>query len=227
MGDIVSPGGISKGVIHRAVDDFVNAKDATGFINRGAFLEGLRKATTSAEYIDLLETIPAADPDDIGYLQRKFYSNPNGWQADGEAVYGIMRVGLIEALRQAGSSLLLDSFWLAVAGNTSTETIVIKNDKRVTRIFVTPTMMLRSPASVGARRKVGAKKKTGPPGDATGERSRQRTEPEEVWVVAARGSAKEKKGHRVKDARVVAVDGKVVVWQRLEFKSKKSSGGVQ
>jgi hypothetical protein len=219
MGDIVSPGGISKGVIHRVVDDFVNTKDGAGhFVNRAAFLEGLTKATTSAKYIALLETIPNANRNDIAYLQRKFYSTPNGWRADGEAVYGIMRVGLIEALRQAGTTLLLDSFWLAVAGNTSTETIVIKKDPRVTRIFVTPTMALPSPA------KAGAKKKAGGAGGATAERPRQRTEPAEVWVVAARGSSKEKKGHKVTDARVVAVDGKVVVWQRLEFKQRPLGG---
>lgn len=208
MGDIVSPGGISKGVIHRVVDDFVNAKDSSGgFVNRAGFLEGLRKATTSAKYIALLQTIPNANANDIQYLQKNFYTTPNGWQADGKAVYEILRVGLIEALRQAGSRLLLDSYWLAVGGNKSTETIVIKNDSRVTRIFLTPTMIPRGKG----------KKALAPP--------RQRTQEEDVWVVAVRGSAKEKKGHRVSDAKVVSVDGRVVIWQRLEFASRGSSGG--
>lgn len=194
MGDLVMSGAISKGVIHKMVDDVVNERDSAGkFHKRDAFLAALRQATSPAAYLTLLAAQAGATRDQITYLRDKFYSTPNAWKADGKSVYAILRIGLIKALEEAGGTLLLDSYWLAAAGGKTTEAIICRSATQVTRIFLTPPIpMPKAPRP---------KRHTDVP----------------MWVVAPRSDAKQKAGFETSDAIVKAVSGKVVTWQRREF----------
>jgi hypothetical protein len=194
MGNLVTSGAISKGVIHKIIDDLVNERDSAGrFVKREPFLKALRQATNAAAYLKLLKDQAGATQDQILYLRSKFYTTPNAWRADGKAVYAILHVGLIKALEEAGDTLPLDSYWLAAAGGKTTESIVCRSATQVTRIFLTPPVPM--PRGMMARRHTDAP----------------------MWVVAARGGAKEKAGFETSDAIVRAVSGKIVTWQRREF----------
>jgi hypothetical protein len=192
MGDIVTPGAISKGAIHQRVDAVVNERSGGHFTKRAAFLEGLRRATTSEAYLTLLHDQAGSSNDEVNYLRLKFYPNPNAWRADGRVVYAIMRAGLLKALDECGSTLPLDSYWLIAPGMKKAETIVTKSQNQVTRIFVTPPIPMRNG---GPRRTVDA----------------------DMWVVAPQAKATEKKGFASRDAVVQSVQGKVVTWRRREF----------
>jgi hypothetical protein len=196
MGDIVTSGAISKGVIHRKVDDLVNERPGpTGpFTKRAAFLSALRQATTSEAYLVLLQQQAGVDVDEAEYLRTKFYKNPNAWRADGRSVYAILHAGLVKALEEAGTTLPLDSYWLAAAGNKTTESIVCRSESQVTRIFLTPPIPL-------------------PRGQMPGRRTRDVP----IWVLKLRTSPRERKDFVTRDAIVKAVQGKIVTWQRREF----------
>lgn len=194
MGDLVMAGAISKGVIHKMVDDLVNARDGGRFHKRDTFLEALRRATSPTAYLRLLEEQAGASRDQITYLRTKFYSTPNAWRADGKAVYAILRVGLIKALEEAGGTLPLDSYWLAAAAGKTTESIIVRSTSQVTRIFLTPPIPM-------TRAEVRPKRHTEAP----------------MWVVAPRTDARQRAGFETSDAIVKAVNGKVVTWERREF----------
>jgi hypothetical protein len=197
MGNLVTSGAISKGVIHKMIDDLVNESDSSGkFVKRDTFLKALRQATSPSAYLKLLEEQAGATRDQITYLRTKFYSTPNAWRADGKSVYTILQVGLIKALEEASDTLPLDSYWLAAAGGTTTESIICKSATQVTRIFLTPPVpMPRDPRAPQLKRHT----------------------PKPMWVVAPRSDAKQKKGFETNDAIVTAVGRKVVTWQRREF----------
>jgi hypothetical protein len=191
MGDIVTPGAISKGAIHQKVDALVNERNGEHFAKRATFLDGLRRAATSEAYLTLLHDQAGSSNDEVNYLRLKFYPNPNAWRADGRLIYSLMRAGLIKALEECGSTLPLDSYWLVAPGIKKAETIVCKSANQVTRIFVTPPI----PMGQGPRR----------------------THDANMWVVAAQAKASEKKGFASRDAIVQSVQGKVVTWRRREF----------
>jgi hypothetical protein len=200
MGNLVVLGAISKGIIHKRVDDLVNQKDGSGqFVKRAGFLAALRRATTTTAYLKLLENQTGAQRSETEYLERKFYTNPNAWRADGKAVYAILHAGLVTALEEAGDTLLLDSYWLAGGAGKTTESIIVKSAVQVTRIFLTPPVPLPRPGPGGF--------------DA----SMIRHTPAPMWVIAARNKANEKKGFSTFDAVVKGVRGKVVTWERREF----------
>lgn len=196
MGNLVMSGAISKGVIHKKIDDLVNEKDGGRFVKRDAFLNALRNATSPSAYLNLLEAQAGATRDEITYLRSKFYSTPNAWRGDGKAAYHILHVGLIKALEEAGDRLPLDSYWLAGAGGKTTESIICKSATQVTRIFLTPAVPM-----------------------PTGARARQMIRHTDVpmWVVASRVDARQRVGFATSDAIVRTVSGKVVTWQRREF----------
>lgn len=197
MGNLVMSGAISKGVIHKKIDDLVNEKDSSGrFAKRDAFLRALRLAAGPPAYLNLLEAQAGATRDEITYLRSKFYTTPNAWRGDGKAAYHILHIGLIKALEEAGDRLPLDSYWLAAAGGKTTESIVCRSATQVTRIFLTPPVPM-----------------------PTGTRSRQLIRHTDVpmWVVASRGNPRQKVGFETSDAIVRTVNGKVVTWQRREF----------
>jgi hypothetical protein len=201
MGNLVVPGAISKGIIHKRVDDLVNQKDSSGkFFKRAEFLAALRKATTTTAYLKLLESQTGAKRDETEYLERRFYTKPNAWGADGKAVYAILHAGLVTALEEAGDTLLLDSYWLAGGAGKTTESIVVKSAVQVTRIFLTPPIPLPKPKQ----------------GKKTLDPSMFRHTPAPMWVIAAR-NAGEKKGVKTFDAEVKVVRGNVVTWERREF----------
>jgi hypothetical protein len=201
MGNLVVPGAISKGIVHKKVDELVNQQDSAGkFIKRAAFLDALRKATTTTAYLKLLESQADVKRADTEYLERKFYTKPNAWGADGKAVYAILQAGLVTALEEAGNSLFLDSYWLAGGAGKTTESIIVKSAVQVTRIFLTPPIPLPKPKQ--------GKKALDP--------SMFRHTPAPMWVIAAR-NAGEKKGVKTFDAEVKGVRGNVVTWERREF----------
>lgn len=194
MGDVVFLGAISKGVIHAKVDAVVNHKDGAGkFDRRDAFLKALRQAAGPTDYGTLLETQAGALRAETTYLRDAFYTSPNAWGGDGDAAYAILRLGLIKAIEEAGDTLLLDSYWLAAAGDKVVEAILCKSSTQVTRIFLTPPIPM------------------------TAENSRKRHTDAPMWVITAQGTPKETEGFERNDAVVRGVQGKVVTWQRREF----------
>jgi hypothetical protein len=215
MGNLVVPGAISKGIIHKRVDDLVNQKDSSGkFFKRAEFLGALRGATTTTAYLKLLESQAGAQRAETEYLERRFYTNPNAWGADGKAVYAILHAGLVTALEEAGDTLFLDSYWLAGGAGKTTKSIVVKSAVQVTRIFLTPPIPLpKSESKAKAKSKTKTKTKTTSRIDP----SMIRHTPAPMWVIAARASASEKKGFRTFDAEVKDVRGGVVTWERREF----------
>ena len=197
MGNLVTSGAISKGVIHKIIDDLVNERDGAGrFVKRDTFLKALRQATSPPAYLKLLKEQAGATQDQILYLRDKFYTTPNAWRADGKAVYAILHLGLVKALEEAGDTLPLDSYWLAGAQGKTTESIICKSAAQVTRIFLTPPV----PMSPGAMARLPMRHTDAP-----------------MWVVAAGGTATPRKGFETNDAVVRAVRGKIVTWQRREF----------
>lgn len=207
MGNLVVPGAISKGIIHKRVDDLVNQKDSSGkFVKRAEFLAALRGATTTTAYLKLLENQAGVQRAETEYLERKFYTKPNAWGADGKAVYAILHAGLVTALEEAGDTLFLDSYWLAGGAGKTTESIIVKSAVQVTRIFLTPPIPLPKSES---KTKTKTKSRIDP--------SMIRHTPAPMWVIAARASASEKKGFKTFDAEVKVVRGNVVTWERREF----------
>jgi hypothetical protein len=193
MGDVVVPGAISKGVIHVRVDATVNHKDGMGgFDRRAAFLQALRQTTRPADSGQFLETQAGALRSETTYLRDVFYTTPNAWGADGDAVFNVLRTGLIKAIEEAGTNLLVDSYWLA-ASEKVVETIVCKSPVQVTRIFLTPPIPM------------------------TPENSRKRNTDAPMWVVSPQGEPPENDGFERNDAVVRAVQGRMVTWQRREF----------
>ncbi|MFI5373724.1 MAG: hypothetical protein ACHQ8D_03700 [Candidatus Rokuibacteriota bacterium] len=193
------------------MDDLVNQKDSSGkFVKRAEFLAALRGATTTTAYLKLLENQAGVQRAETEYLERKFYTKPNAWGADGKAVYAILHAGLVTALEEAGDTLFLDSYWLAGGAGKTTESIIVKSAVQVTRIFLTPPIPLpKSESKTKTKTKTKTKSRIDP--------SMIRHTPAPMWVIAARASASEKKGFKTFDAEVKVVRGNVVTWERREF----------
>src|SRR5215470_9792624 len=157
MGDVPA-GHISKGVVHAAIDKFVNHKDLKGsFDQRAGFLAALNGITTSDDYINLLKTQTGVTKEQADYLNEYFYAPGARWWEGLQPIFPILHQGLIKALEEAGDTLLLDSYWLPAAQSDTVEVIICKSETQVTRIFHTP-----------------------PPGPGP---STQRTKPAPIWVV--------------------------------------------
>jgi hypothetical protein len=191
MGDGIV-GHISKGPIHAKVDALVNHRDAKGqFDRRAAFLRALiDEADTSDAYRRILETQAGVTTGESSYLRDTWYGTTGGFFPQLQPIYPVVRQGLIKALQEAGQHLALDSYWVAVAGDSVFETIVVKSAVQVTRLIVTP-ISPRTP--------------------------RTRNTPAPMWVVKRKTSANEAPGFGPDDERVESVEGDVVTWQRLEL----------
>ena len=192
MGDGIV-GHISKGPIHAKVDALVNHRDAKGqFDQRATFLDALiNRANTPEDYLRILQTQAHVTPDEASYLGLRWYNTgKDGFFPQVQPIYGVIRQGLIKALQEAGQHLALDSYWVAVAGDSVFETIVVKSAVQVTRLIVTP-ISPRTP--------------------------RTRSKPAPMWVVKRKTSASEVRGFGPDDEVVESVQGDVVTWQRLEL----------
>jgi hypothetical protein len=192
MGDVPA-GHISKGVIHAAIDKFVNHKDLKdSFDQRAGFLAALKNITTSDDYINLLKTQTGVTKEQADYLNEYFYEPGERWWEGLQPIFPILHQGLIKALEEAGDTLLLDSYWLPAAQSDTVEVIICKSATQVTRIFLTP-----------------------PPGPGP---STQRTKPAPIWVVKKADSGLTL-STGTKDAVVETIDGSVATWRVLDFDS--------
>jgi hypothetical protein len=193
MGDVPA-GHISKGIIHARVDALVNHKDANGaFDKRAAFRAELTNATTADKYIELLKTQAGVLKEQADYLNAYFYKPGVRWWETIQPIFPILHQGLIKALEEAGNTLLLDSYWMPVAGSEVVEVIICKSSTQVTRIFLTP------PPGVGP--------------------STPRTKPAPMWVVKKTDPNQQLQAgiSKTKDAVVEAADGEVATWRIQDF----------
>jgi hypothetical protein len=192
MGDGIV-GHISKGPVHTKIDALVNQRDAKGqFDQRATFLDALiNRANTSEDYLGILQSQAHVTPDEANYLRVRWYgTGKEGFFPQVQPIYPVVRQGLIKALQEAGQRLALDSYWVAVAGDSVFETIVVKSAVQVTRLVMTP-ISPRTP--------------------------RTRSNPAPMWVVKRRASANEVPGFGPDDEQVESVQGDVVTWQRREL----------
>lgn len=192
MGDGIV-GHISKGPVHTRIDALVNQRDAKGqFDQRATFLDALiNRANTSEDYLGILQSQAHVTPDEANYLRNRWYgTGKDGFFPQVQPIYPVIRQGLIKALQEAGQHLALDSYWVAVAGDSVFETIVVKSAVQVTRLIMTP-ISPRTP--------------------------RTRSKPAPMWVVKRKASANEVPGFGPDDEQVESVQGDVVTWQRREL----------
>jgi hypothetical protein len=194
MGDGIL-GHVSKGPVHTKIDALVNQRDAKGqFDQRAAFLDALiNKANTSEDYLGILQAQARVTKDQADYLRLRWYgAGKEGFFPQLQPIYPIIRQGLIKALQEAGQTLALDSYWVAVAGDSVFETIVVKSAVQVTRLLMTPI----SPRTPETSRKT----------------------PAPMWVVKRKTGAAEVPGFGPNDELVESVRGDVVTWQRRELR---------
>ena len=199
MGDGIA-GHISKGPVHTKVDAYVNHKNASGaFVSRAGFLDKLiNDAGTWMQYLQILRTDVGLTQAEVNYLAEVWYdpaSNTLAWPQLAP-MYPPLRAGLIKALQEAGSSLILDSYWMpVVAGPPLFGVVVSKSSVQVTRIILTPPSQV--PATI-------------------------RTEPAPMWVVTRQADPPVSTGHQTTDGVVEAVEGggqdTVVRWRRRELR---------
>jgi hypothetical protein len=190
MGDGIV-GHISKGPVHTKVDALANHRDGQGrFDRRAALLDALiHQADTPDAYLQLLRDQAGVTPRESDYLKDTWYTS-RGFFPQRQPIYPVIRQGLIKALQEAGDHLTLDSYWVAVAGDSVFETIVTKSAVQVTRLVVTP-ISPRTP--------------------------RTRSVPAPMWVVKRRASPDEVPGFGPDDEQVESVQGDVATWQRREL----------
>lgn len=192
MGDGIV-GHIAKGPIHAKVDALVNHRDSSGkFDKRAAFLAALiNQANTPEAYRQILETQAGVTPAESAYIRDTWYKQATQeYWPQLQPIYELLRRGLIKALQEAGQDLLLDSYWMAIPGNTIVETIIVKSAVQVTRTIVTPA----SPPALT-----------------------QRHTPAPMWVVKPRTNPNEVVGFGPHDEFVEAVQGNIVTWRRREL----------
>ena len=111
MGDGIA-GQISKGPVHKKVDDHVNHMAGGVFDKRAAFLTKLQAATTWQPYLQMLETDVGLTQAESNYLRTKWYdtTDPGVSWKNLQPIYPVLRQGLIKALQEAGTTLPLDSY---------------------------------------------------------------------------------------------------------------------
>ena len=140
MGDGIITG-MSKGTVHRKIDEVVNHRDLNGrFDQREVFLA--RLMDEGQDYVDLLQEQAAVTPAEAAYLRATWY-NPgqDGWWHTLQPILPIVRVGLIKAVKEAiARDLPLDSYW--VIGGRRVEMTIAVSPHQVTRILHTPATEL-------------------------------------------------------------------------------------
>jgi hypothetical protein len=189
MGDGIT-GQISKGPVHRAVDAYLNARNEAGqLVNRAGFLGKLTQAQTWTQYLEILEKDVGLSAARSNYLRARWYdtTDPNIAWPTLQPIYPVLRRGLIKALQEAGSTLLLDSYWMPVASTVSV--IVTRSPGQVTRIILTPPSPM-------------------PTAD--------RVQEAPMWVVRRQETPAVTPGTARHDEVAEAVDPDVVTWRRRE-----------
>jgi hypothetical protein len=130
-----------KGVVHKAVDDWLN-NDLT---NRQSFLNDLKAlqpsdANHTDEYLEILRGVGVITFQ-LEYLRRYWFSPDGFWTQHRYPFHPtepIVRMGLIKAIEVANEApaLPIDSYW--VAAGDKFETIVMRSPWQVTRLLLTP-----------------------------------------------------------------------------------------
>ena len=196
MGDGIL-GHLSKGPIHRKVDDYVNAKSGGTYVNRSGFLNKLiNQVNTSADYLQILQNDVGIIPSDINYLASTWYdTGAGGWWHNLQPIFPILNRGLIKALQVAGTTLPLDSYWIPMPGAPQVSVVIAKSPAQVTRIILTPK---------------------------AGSMAQQRTQAADMWEVTQQTNPASHVGDTTIDAIVEAVPGNEIIWQRREFPPRPS-----
>jgi hypothetical protein len=191
MGDGIV-GHITKGPVHRKVDDYVNQKAGGNFVNRAGFLYKLiNNAATSAQYLTILQNDCGLTPAEVNYLATVWYNTgPGGSWPNLQPIYPVLLQGLIKAVQEAGTTLLLDSYWMPVAGPPVLAVITAKSPAQVTRIILTP------PSHIPTM---------------------PRTQDAPMWAVTPQSQPPVQVGDTTTDAIVERVQNNIVTWRRREF----------
>src|SRR5262245_24867882 len=192
MGDGIV-GQISKGPVHTKVDDYVNHKNAAGqFDNRAGFLTKLIQAGTFQQYLQLLLNDVGLTQAEVNYLASRWYdpASPKLMFQNLQPIYPVLRQGLIKALQEAGSNLLLDSYWMPVGAPSLLAVTIAKSSVQVTRTILTPpSHMPAQPRNLNVA----------------------------MWAVTPQEHPPVAVNHTTSDGIVKAVNGNVVTWQRREL----------
>ena len=194
MGDGIK-GEITKGPVHLKVDAYVNHKNILGqFDKRSAFLANLIALSTWQEYLTLLTRDVGLTRDEANYLRDTWYDDSPGnsqiqWR-NLQPIFPALNRGLIKAVQEAGSTRLLDSYWMPVGGPPMLAVAIAKSPVQVTRIIVTPPSRMAAVARPHAA---------------------------PMWAVTKQETPPVGAGHTTSDGIVEAVDGDVLTWRRREF----------
>src|SRR5262245_53836423 len=200
MGDGIT-GQITKGPVHKKVDDYVNHKDSGGnFDNRNGFLNKLlNNAGTPAQYLTILKNDVGLTQAEVNYLDTVWYGTPPGvnWP-NLQPIYPVLLQGLIKALQEAGTTLPLDSYWMPVGGPPMLTVVTMKSAAQVTRIIVTP------------------------PSHAP---TMPRTQDAPMWAFTKQPNPPVQVGDTTTDSIVERVQSNIVMWRRREFSPTHATQG--
>ena len=198
MGDGIV-GHISKGPVHKKVDDYVNHKDSGGqFDKRAGFLNKLlTNAGTPTQYLLILKNDVGLTQAEVNYLDAVWYGAGANWP-NLQPIYPVLLQGLIKALQEAGSTLLLDSYWMPVGGPQILAVLTAKSAVQVTRIIVTP------PSHIPTM---------------------PRTQDAPMWAVTKQPHPPVQVGDTTTDAIVERVQSNIVTWRRREFPATHATQG--
>ena len=197
MGDGIT-GHITKGPVHKKVDDYVNQKSGGTFVNRAGFLNNLlNNAATPAQYLQLLQNDVGLTQAEVNYLNAVWYGAGANWP-NLQPIYPVLLQGLIKALQEAGPTLLLDSYWMPVGGPQILAVLTAKSAVQVTRIIVTP------PSHIPTM---------------------PRTQDAPMWAVTKQPPQPVQVGDTTPDAIVERVQSNIVTWRRREFPPTHATQG--
>jgi hypothetical protein len=140
---------IIQGPVHKAIDELVNHRDATGtFDRRDSFLQALQAlqpadAEHTDAYLAILQQQAGVTATQAGYLRQHWYnSGPDSFwpAAPFHPLEPLVRQGLIKALGLAiQRNLPLESYWMPGGKDGTFEVIVTCSPmQQVTRILLTP-----------------------------------------------------------------------------------------
>jgi hypothetical protein len=135
---------IAKGSVHKKVDATVNDNTGGMFDKRAALLAALEGATTSKDYLTVLQTRPLmtqlVTQAEADYLSKTWYNEGrDGWWPWLQPIYPILKAGLIKAIRVATErNLPLDSYWLVGSNQVEVIVIALPGAQQVLRLILTP-----------------------------------------------------------------------------------------
>jgi hypothetical protein len=135
---------IAKGSVHKKVDATVNDNTGGMFDKRAALLAALEGATTSGDYLTVLQTRPLmtqlVTQAEADYLSKTWYNEGrDGWWPWLQPIYPILKAGLIKAIRVATErNLPLDSYWLVGSNQVEVIVIALPGAQQVLRLILTP-----------------------------------------------------------------------------------------